>query len=144
MLARPRVWGRDPDPKSIRATSLDQAGRVVWALRQNALVCGLIELKEFHGNSTADVAAALGVSYSQTARKVSGEVPASPADLVVWEWLVRRGARQHGPVSRDVLHVLGAASIGLRGVAEDTVTVPAWPLPKGNRKGGRTSRVPGS
>lgn len=142
MLARPQVWGRDPDPRSIKASSLDQAGRVVWALRQNALVCGLNELKDFHDNSTADVAFVLGSSYSQTARKVSGAAPASFADLVRWEWLVRRGAGKHGPVSRDVLHVLGEASIALRGVAEPTVTMPAWPLPKGNRKGGRGSTPP--
>jgi len=144
MLARPQVWGRDPDPRSIKAGSLDQAGRVVWALRQNVLVCGLNELKEFHGNSTADVAEVLGGSYSQLARKVAGEVPASYADMVRWEWLVRRGARQHGPVSTDVLDVLGPASIGLRSVAEASVTMPAWPLPKGNQKGGRPIAPPGT
>lgn len=76
LLKRPQVWGRDPDPVAVRAASLDQAGQVVWALRQNLLACGLNELMDFHGNSIADVAAVLGGSYDQTWRKLAGRVPA--------------------------------------------------------------------
>ncbi len=75
------MWSRDPLAAWKRATSLDEAGRIVWAARQNLLTVGLRELCEFHRNSLADVAAVLGRSYSQTWRKLSGTVPATPADL---------------------------------------------------------------
>jgi hypothetical protein len=145
LLVRPGVWGRDPDPRLRRATSLDQAGQVAWAYRQNLLVCALEELREFHGNSIADLSVVLGGSYSQTWRKLSGSVPAPYADMVRWEWLIRSG-RPSGVdlVSSEVRDALGDPELSLRSVAEPSVHLVGWPLPKGNQKGGRDWTPPSS
>lgn len=132
LLARPGVWGRDPDPKVRLAGSVDAAGRVAWALRQNLLVVGLNELLGYHRNTITELAEVLGGSYSQTWRKLSGATPAPYSELVRWEWLVRAGVRpgRRGPVSDEVLEALGTPSISLRAVATAGVALPGWPLPR--------------
>lgn len=103
LLEERGAWDTDR-PKWRTPTSVDEATRVAAAQLQHALARAVWKKLRNDGLSVADLAAVNGKSEDQMWRKLSGTVPASPADLALWAWLT--GAALSAPRYQDAFEGL--------------------------------------